>query len=229
MINERLRTVLCIECKRVDAGLAWVFFKSDLASLRPGGGVIHFIQLEFQPGRTPSLNCPAMFWDGLDSVGHLAMQVPVGGERQGATGVKGGSEIESACDQAVLGTTGFASKWVREERVAFAPARDWLIFPLVVTSARLFMCDVDLSQASVETGSCDLPPSSFREVESVLLQHTPSLGRLMNPMMTSLPGDIAAHKEIALTRSVVIARGLSVEATILTHRFAECRDAMDRG
>lgn len=165
--QERPRTLIAVECKRVNPAFgSWLFLRSPAVTrLRTAD----WIQVDYIHGGGPG----AMLYqcrkgkDITTNAYHVAVAVRT--KNRGNTEVHSTDEIEKAVSQACAGASGLA-----DERLW---GHGWVsIMPMMLTTANLFVSEVKLDESGLNTG--DIEPSALvpKRVDWLYYQYPVSRG-----------------------------------------------------
>jgi len=118
--------------------------------------------IEFREGEVKASAHPGNMIDSF-SIG-LAVKTQDTGDKVGKLD---DDAIEGACYQVLLGVNGFVNT-LADHPYMTPRQRDLpsyaLLAPVIFTTAKLFVCDVDLSLAELSTGTIDLTSSKLQQV-----------------------------------------------------------------
>lgn len=150
------RAMLLIECKRVNPALgAWAFCRSQFVRRNRDAEALFLDRATVH-----------MRW-GVGAVGvqmaykssdyyHVGIPLRIDGQAGDQTGGSDRDAITQAVDQACKGVNGVINEWGRlATHSGELESRTVYLVPVVVTTAKIFVSDVDLSAADLATGEIE--------------------------------------------------------------------------
>ena len=145
---ERDYFLVC-ECKRVNASLAnWCFAKSPFVRLYLKSTSVIAEQVTRVSDGSPVFSKPYQ-WAQSPNIFHLGLEVRANQKSDSID--SGRNAITEAVTQVLRGTNGLANLYGRYPQM-LKPSSHILLIPVVFTTATLWMSDVKLDSADVETG-----------------------------------------------------------------------------
>ena len=226
------------ECKRANPALKnWCFLRAP--AVRRGDGQERYLaevvdldrnKTTTLPGNELEARCLRLrpFYDS-DAVAHLSVELKSDEKGEGP----GRGQVDEAADQIMRGMNGLA-ELVRSNNNLLGPTGARIFLPVIFTTARLFMCDADLSQTDVLTGNITLASSNFTEVDWVFLQHPVSSSfqhRIYNPHPETLAEQLETEflRTIPIVTAKAIAKFLSVmNRESFSPEFPPCYEAAEK-
>ncbi len=195
------------ECKRANPALSnWCFAKNPFTHKDPLAELAYAETIHLPGlGRTKSgvvtiATSPELFHIGLE------VKTAEKGDKKGET--RGG--IEAAATQVCRALNGMMDFFAGNASV-FGDERIISFMPVVFTTARLYVSDVDLSLSNRQDGTVDLSGSEFREAPWLFYHYHQSPG-LKHSVPESTPGERLTeilYKEYVRTIAVVSASGIA--------------------
>ena len=187
--NTKEPFYLVAECKRADPALSnWCFVKAPFVSRMASGR--ERIVREVLVSRKASGDPPTERIDWImrsDEIYRLAFEVKSG---QKGDGKFGRGNINDAITQVLRGQNGlfnyFASKLEKTKTMplggSFGESKYAAFLPVIFTTAKLWVSDIDLSEADINTGKIDLPAESLVEREWLLFHYsqTPDISHALS-------------------------------------------------
>lgn len=232
LVNPSLRVALVVEFKRPRAGAYWAFFHIPHASLREGCGVLTITRLYLNSTGHEGYQNIALLLDSLGSrVAHLGLQVITprnkDDERDIGDAERGSGPIEKAAGQASLAHSGFLLSLTRSS--SFDRDRnDWIVLPMVVTTAQLISCIHSICDADVSNGTIHIQDSQIKNEDYMILQYPVSLSRSLSPMTARAPQDLGAVREVELNKSVLIVNSDCVQKLLREFPWHSLRDGLEK-
>jgi hypothetical protein len=160
------------ECKRVNPAFNdWLFVKTPY--VRRNHWEVY--TAERVVADTTVLRCEPIRLIGLpeENYYHIGFQVKSGkaGDPSG-----GRSEaIEDAATQVCRGTNGMVT-YLSENQSALGPSKAKSLLPVIFTTAKLYVSDIDLAETDLETGEIDADKLDVRAVDYLYYQYNLSPG-----------------------------------------------------
>lgn len=205
------------ECKRADPAISnWCFVKTPFVSRNTDGR--EKIVREVLISRNASGDPPIGNLDWINrasDIYRLAFEVKSGEKGEGTYGR---GQINDAVTQVLRGHNGlfsyFASNLTKNNEMPFrglAEEINYVAFlPVIVTTAKLWVSDINLSEANVLTGNIDFPPGSLAEVDWLLFHYsqTPDISHNIDRLYTIKDLSDALHLEYTRTIPIVSAAGI---------------------
>ncbi len=168
VLSNPMGTVyLVCECKRVNQSLAdWCFVGSSFqveSGAMSGPGPRAYI--ETLEKRNYSIVGPAGNPDFyLTKITAMNTEtsvyqrgIEIKGDTHGERGGDGRGQIEAAATQLCRGLNGFVDFMIKHPALRRDKDRVFGVLPVIITTARLWGCKADLSEASLKTGNLDSP------------------------------------------------------------------------
>ena len=218
MKNFRRPLVMVAECKRANPSLAdWCFAKvpKELTrSKRPG----MFVETAAECAEMPPLRTQVWEIFSSDRVYHIALEVK--SHAQGDPSGSGRGAVEEAAAQVCRGAGGLLA-FFSDNLPAFREVRDRSDFlgvlPVIFTTARLWISDIDPSSAELASGMIDPAGVSVKEIGWLFYQYHQSPG-LMHDVPPESPAESIADalysqyvRPVAIVSAAGIAEFLSLE------------------
>ncbi len=168
---------LIAECKRSDPALnRWCFARAPYVNR--SGRSDHFIveriifDHDEQPFRFRSGGAVLKKDAG---VYHIGLEIKSRAKGDGTGG--GRSAIDDAITQAFVGSNGMVEHLFRVSQANWqGHPRGAVILPVVFTTARLFVSDIDIGSADLASGNIEMPADSLREEPWIPFQSHGSVG-----------------------------------------------------
>ncbi len=212
------RAVMAVECKRVNPALGqWCFARSSFVSTSdaaPHLVLLERLHLLHRGTERQRVRVTRALTDTLPTREqyHIAQEVKTG---QAGDGAGGRSAIDDAVTQAIRGASGLAEAYAGLDEGRLMEAPHLFIVPVIVTTARLVVLGVDLSDADLQTGNLPLnapveerPWLCFRTMTSSRLRHNvPSAENQSSERRPYSLGGVADH-DYARSVAVVSVSGL---------------------
>lgn len=197
-------TFLVAECKRADPRTArWTFVRAPYTAQNARRGELVFEQVEYDPAGSPRAVVKTAETPGQPTHIGLELKTHATGD-----GISSGSQINDAAAQVLRGTNGLINHVFRAARARLDRPGQLLFLPVVFTTAELWVSDVDLGDANIETGGVSvervsrLPWLWFNHNQSPRLMHEVRRDELSPDLSTSL------RRESCRTIAVVSAAGV---------------------
>jgi len=172
--HVRTQFRLIVECKRVNPALAdWCFAKASYVRRGddPNEVVIERITND---GTGVAFSSVAHRWKNSDRIYHIGMEVrsrSVAGEPDS----QGRRAINDAVEQVLRAVNGLVD-YVDGKANLVVQYSPWFLMPVVLTTARLWTSDVDLSSANLASGQLDLSKVSVAPADWLFLNYNVSPG-----------------------------------------------------
>ena len=216
LVNKDADTYIICECKRANPAISnWCFAKSRFPVRRTW--LAHRAYCETLLDRGDGvIGVHVKELDPLADLFQIAVEART--HKTGDPAGKGKGQIEETAGQVCRGLNGLIEFFYKREMVKTQGKREIAFLPMIVTTAKLYVTDDDLSVASLTTGKVGQASLSVREVKWLWYQYhqSPALkhnARVNNPMMGIK--DILFY-EFVRTIAVVTPEGLG---DFLTQRF----------
>jgi hypothetical protein len=208
---------LIAECNRADPALSnWCFVKTPFVSRKNDGG--ERIVREVLINRNASGDPPTVGLDWFsrsDDIYRLAFEVRSGDKGEGKFGR---GQINDAVTQVLKGHNGllnyFASKLNKNFEMPFlGPLKEInyaAFLPVIITTAKLWVSKINLSETDVLSGDIDFPPDSLIEKEWLLFHYsqTPDISHNIDSLSKIIDLSDALYLEYTRTIPIVSAAGI---------------------
>ena len=215
--NNKEPFYLAAECKRADPALSnWCFVKTPFVSRKFGGG--ERIVREVLINRKASGDPPTVGLEWImrsDEIYRLAFEVKSG---EIGDGKFGRGQINDAVTQVLRGHNGlfyyFASKLEKTKSMPlggpYGDSAYAAFLPVIFTTAKLWVSNIDLSEADLITGKIDLPSDSLEEREWLLYHYsqTPDISHELKSLTKIDELSDALYFEFTRTIPIVNAAGI---------------------
>ena len=202
-----IRVLLICECKRANPALRqWCFFRSPYPRRRSARGVSEYLFADVLFIDSPSFTssgCQLM--DVTPDAYHHAIEIR--GHAKGDEGGPGRGAVDQAVSQVLRGANGFI-EYLSSQRGTIAKS-NYILLPVVFTTALLFASDVDLADASLERG--EIETAKLIKKPWIVLQHhvSPAIRHTLNQQIPRAD-EIGRVLESEFARSVIV---VSAEGT----------------
>lgn len=183
--NRNKTRYLIAECKRANpASSNWCFVRapysrrniSDFRSVLVEG-------LKFTEDGLVLFNGETL--DNSERLYHLGFELRTG--QKGETGVSSRGAIEEAAIQVCKGFNGFIEELKKKgKNFLNESANPIVIIPVIFTTARLFVSEVDLGSADIETGNLELTDVDLSERSWIWYEYNLSPSILKNVMVVTI-------------------------------------------
>jgi hypothetical protein len=206
--HSRRPFYIVAECKRANPALSnWCFAKNPFTHQDPlaESAYVETIQWDDRVGRIESgivtiATSPELFHIGLE------VRTTEKGDPRGRTR----GAIEDAATQVCRALNGMMDFFAGNTSV-FGDARTVRFLPVVFTTARLYVSDVDLGDSDLQDGTVDLSDSDFREKPWLFYHYhqSPGLKHSVPPSKPTARLTEILYKEYVRTIPVVSASGIA--------------------
>lgn len=158
---------LIAECKRVNPKYSqWCFFRAPYIHRERDFEMISAEVWESVDGKVRSSGA---LLRPLRTAYHIALPIRLP-ENRGDSGGQGSRAIEEAATQVSRQVNGFTEQLIRTPSVLGGETRA-ILFPVLFTTAKLFVTEVDIGTAAIETGAVDADAMSVTEAHWVPYQY----------------------------------------------------------
>jgi hypothetical protein len=214
LVLRSLGGLLVVECKRVNPAIGlWCFGRSEYGTRNGSASQMVRVDKVLCRNDTGAWNVRRDGQMNTEHQYHVGLETKSGvkGDEQGG----GRSALNDSVNQALRASSGLTNTFAEMNNPdLLGPRRNLVVIPVVLTTARLFTCDVDLSEASLEDGRL---PADVATSERDWLWYRTNLTRSLRHQVPHIPytprtsasafGEIA---EVDYARSVgiVTIRGL---------------------
>lgn len=209
--------ILAAECKRVDPAKGyWCFSKAP----RTWGGLHREEHIQFDAFRhsaeTNAYSGVAKSTYSRDPIYGLPFEVKTG-EKGDGIGSADKSAIKTAITQIFRGTSGLARYYSNpESKHELTSDVDYVIIPVIFTTAKIFVTDADISSADLSDGLLSTDSVKVEEKEWIWLNHHRSV-HLSNGLPMMPPTDTYQDKYfLDFSRSVAIVNPSGIENFVQT-------------
>ena len=197
------------ECKRVNPALSnWCFAKASFVSRGDDKQTIFVesVNLSEIPG---SNNFSSVFnFAPSKNIYHIGVEVK--NKTDGDPNGSGHGEIEQAATQILRGLNGMVDFFSSNSRL-FEQAKKISLFPVIFTTAQLWVSDIDLGSADLANGNIKMSTANLNKVPWLYYQYNQSPG-----LKHTLESGVEAHdlqkslyQEYVRTIAIVSASGIS--------------------
>jgi hypothetical protein len=205
------------ECKRADPAVSnWCFVKTPFVSRQTDGK--ERIVREVLISRKASGDSPTVNLDWIsrsDDIYRLAFEVKSEDKGEGKFGR---GQINDAVTQVLRGHNGlfnyFASKFEKNKEMPFQGSSEEINYaaflPVIITTAKLWVSNINLSKADVLSGDIDFPTGSLSEREWLLYHYsqTPDISHNIDSLSKINDLSDALYLEYTRTIPIVSAAGI---------------------
>ncbi len=205
------------ECKRADPALSdWCFVKTPYVSRKTSGKekiVREVLISRNASGDPPTVNLEWVL--GSNEIYRLAFEIKRGKKGDGKFGR---GQINDGITQVLRGHNGlfdfFASKLQKTKQMPLGKSSRESTYaaflPVIFTTAKLWVSNVDLSEADINTGKIDLPPDSLEERDWLLYHYsqTPDISHALSSFSKIDELSDALYFEYTRTIPIVNAAGI---------------------
>jgi len=206
------------ECKRADPSLSnWCFVKTPFVSRQHASGKERIVR-EVLINRKSSGEPPTVNLDWFarsNEIYRLGFEVKNDDKGEGKFGR---GQINDAITQVLRGHNGlfnfFASKLEKTKRMPFQGSSNGnsyaAFLPVIITTAKLWVSDIDLSEADTNSGNIDFPQDSLKEKEWLLYHYaqTPDISHQLSGFSEIEDLSDALYFEYTRTIPIVNAAGI---------------------
>ena len=206
--NKVIPWFLVVECKRVDPKASrWIFAKYPVTTSSPHHLGLHasLVSVSDMPGtgchveqwRTWTTSVP------LHHTG-FAISSPSRGQQSGDAVPSGGKDRDApvkAAQQAIKGMNGLINHW---HRFGVERSGTRFVLPVVVTTAELWGCNVDLSSADLATGNVQVLPENLVNHKWLCLEQNVSTSFLHDAPIKIPDGGLGVESEALFTCSCLV-------------------------
>jgi hypothetical protein len=219
--NAKEPLFLVVECKRVNPALkCWAFVKTPY--VRRNSDEEFFIReaIHYRENNPGVLAYADIKKRAISEAYRIGRELKVPGQKGDVDGGAGKEAIEDAATQVSLGLNGLIEHFTKVE---LARGTDIVcqFIPVIVTTAQLFVADVDLKEGSLETG--EIPKGGLKnwhEKEWLFYQYPVSPGirhtlrptTSHRPIINILTLDLGASIEAQFVRTIAIVQGKHFES-----------------
>ncbi len=170
LLNNKYSLCLICECKRANPAIQnWCFTRAPFIHKDQ----INLSKISFEriihDSRDQFISEPYEFINQTKDAYHLSIEIKTGQKGDEHSGSRGA--IEEASTQVMIGLNGFVNFLV-DNKINLIPVRDWIdIIPVIFTSANLWISNVELTKANLNTGLIDFKDSDFKKVDWLWYQY----------------------------------------------------------
>lgn len=218
---------LVCECKRVNPVIGnWCFVKAPSVHRdwsAQGVFILDIIQRRQQTGELDVTPTQAYSERSAYQIA-LEMRAHPSPDQSNTTCESGGSgraEFEGAVKQALLGTNGLLNFYLSRNDIGQSQREDQgqgaerlILVPVVITTAQLWVSDIDLEQSDLLTGNYPQAKAELRPVDWVVYHHhmSPAL-KFDNPALR-LNGNIGWALQADFVRSIAVVSAAHLRAFV---------------
>lgn len=218
--KEPIHVFLICECKRANPALRqWCFFRSPYPRRRAAGGVPEYLFVDVLmiggPLSFTSTGCRLM--DMTDHAYHHAIEIK--GHAKGDECGTGRGAVDQAVSQVLRGTNGLI-EYLSAHRDS-VPTSNYVLIPVIFTTALLFASDVDLADATLEGGEIEI--AQLVQKPWIVLQHhvSPTIRHTLNQRIPSAD-EIGRVLESEFARSVIVVSAAATPQFFREFRTGGC-------
>jgi hypothetical protein len=207
-LKSYLPIYLLAECKRANPALAnWCFSKAPY--VRRNRTAFEPLLVEFvQPDENGSLYAYARQGHDLHDAYHVALEVK--SSEKGDPHGSGRGKIEEAATQICRGLNGFVEFVMANKQILSDQATAYF-FPVIFTTARVWVSDVDLASADIEKGNIDFDQANLEQKPWVFYQYhlSPNIKHSRSP--SERPKTIGEFLDSEYIRTIAIVTSSGIE------------------
>lgn len=203
---------LLAECKRANPALSnWCFARSPFVHEDRIYGIAGYEPLileHLKADEQGGVQSSAKIVSKLDNAYHLASDIR-SGKKGDDEGKPRGQAIEEAASQVSRGLNGMVEFFSKKPQLL----KDTTIslLPVIFTTARIWVSDVDLSRANIETGKVDLQDTKFREWPWIAFQYHLSPGIKHSTSSVEHPASLHDFMDSEYVRTIPIVSPTGIE------------------
>jgi hypothetical protein len=204
---------LLAECKRANPALSnWCFARSPFVHegrIHSIAGYEPIILERAELNEKGAVRSSAKMVSKLENAYHLARDIK-SGQKGDESGAKTNEQaIEEAASQVCRGLNGMVEFFVKNPQLL--KDNTVSLLPAIFTTARIWVSDVDLSSAAVETGKVDLKDTKFQERPWIALQYHLSPGIKHTASPTENPASLHDFMDSEYVRTIPIVSPAGIE------------------
>ena len=212
ILRARHRSVyLVAECKRADPARAnWCFVKAPFTRRNAYENELVFQEVAYRPANIV-YSRPCTKTASLASC-HLGFELRTSSHGEGTSG--GGSAIKDATTQVLRAVNGLVDHLFPGSATPVREEGSTLFMPVILTTARLWVVDGDLSTADLATGRLPEDWGSLKSVEWLWFSHnqSPALRHQLPSPTTTGGFDISSALHAEYTRSIAVVGREGIDA-----------------
>lgn len=208
-LSHQLRIYLLSECKRANPALSnWCFARAPYVRRNRTDHEPLFLEYAQPTEEQETIYASAKeVHDFKDKAYHIALEVK--SNEKGDSGVGRGA-IEAAATQICRGLNGMI-EFVSENVSTLANSNGAYFLPVIFTTAKLWVSDIDLSSANVEDGNVDIEDANFNEQQWLFYQYHLSPGIKHSSSPINRPTTIGGFMDSEYIRTIAIVSASGIE------------------
>jgi hypothetical protein len=204
---------LLAECKRANPALSnWCFARSPFVHEDRIYGIAGYEPIILEHAELDeqgTVRSRAKMVSKLENAYHLAKDIK-SGQKGDDSGAKTNEQaIEEAASQVCRGLNGMVEFFAKNPQLL--KDNTVSLLPVIFTTARIWVSDVDLSSAAVETGKVDLKDTKFQERPWIALQYHLSPGIKHTASPTENPASLHSFMDSEYVRTIPIVSPAGIE------------------
>lgn len=196
---------LLAECKRANPALSnWCFARSPFVHEGRIYGISGYEPIILEHSEVDEqgvVRFRAKMVSKLDNAYHLGRDIR-SGQKGDASGTESGRAVEEAASQVCRGLNGMVEFFSKNPQILDDTTVSLL--PVIFTTARIWVSDVDLSTADVETGKVELKDTKFQERPWIAFQYHLSPGIKHTASPSETPASLHAFMDSEYVRTIPI-------------------------
>lgn len=198
---------MIVECKRANPALFhWCFAKT--VELLPGGAansILAEVVKRTNAGKVLTTSEPIHHSEKVYRFGFELKS-----DKRGDPASSGRGEIEHACTQVLAGMNGFVEYLANHDEI-LENGQSIKLLPVVITTANLWVSDVDLAAGDRKTGELDLADEQLRSEDWLYYHYSQSPGIKHSQLISPQPKNLRDSLYREYVRSIVFVHPSGLE------------------
>jgi hypothetical protein len=228
--NKYEQSYLIAECKRCDPAISnWCFIKAPYVSRKTSSGRERLVrELVFKRKISNSVSTSLQWISRSSDIYRLSFELKSNTKGEGYSGR---GQINDAITQVLRGLNGMIEFAVNElssgnsalfkESISGTKYVSYL--PVIFTTAKLWVCDCDISEADIESGKANIDEAKLEERKWLFYQYAQSPA-LKHPYREELYGDMSDILYADYTRTIPIVNSEGIKEFLSDSIWIEPED-----
>lgn len=228
--NKHEQSFLIAECKRCDPAISnWCFVKAPYVSRKTSSGRERIVrELVFKRKVSNSAKTGLQWIDRSSDIYRLSFELKSNAKGEG---YHGRGQINDAITQVLRGLNGMIEFAVNEIDTGNSAlfkednsgTRYGSYLPVIFTTAKLWVCDCDISEADLQSGKLNIDEAKLEERKWLFYQYAQSPD-LKHPFREGLYGDISDILYADYTRTIPIVNSGGIKEFLGNSMWVEPED-----
>jgi hypothetical protein len=233
LVNRTEQFYMVAECKRADPAISnWCFVKTPNVSRKISGKERIVREVLKSNNSTGSKPTAEMQWiHRSDEIFRLAFELK---SNQTGDSSQGKGQINDAVTQVLRGTNGLFNFFLSKMDTGIGGGPPWekpydrweyiAFLPVIFTTAKLWVSDIDLSTTDIENGNIELPPNSLVEKKWIFYHYsqTPDISHELSGATRNI--DLADVLYSDYTRTIPIVNSSGIQSFLADSIWSEPED-----